>query len=695
MAVPISIDREFSDLDDQSMDEISSLMNISHALSSMLGFDEPDFSVSLKVTDNDLLNFGKLEHVKQLCTHLELELASNTDPVPYPDEAGFSKIKDHCFSMDITSPTPRVADALVECTAKTLGVTTLRLRGVRLVSQLTCLKRMANITCLKLVDCGLTTLPEVIAELPQLRRLSLKNNVLATLPPKMAHSPVKFLSLTNNILTSLINLPNECVAINLKNGLGIMKHADNVACMEQLLFKGSRLQLLNISHNSLSVFPHADNVHILMPVLKMLCMSHNSFSVVPCFSQSLLEFDASYNPLRFVEPLPLGVTVVDLRHTVDDSDMLNVTLAGHYPQLRILMVSVNPTDVCSRAPNIELLNAVYDDFDNRNEWPMMPHLKELHTSHIPPTLPFICPELYFLGVSLCVKELPVTLCACRSLEQITAPEPLQAYANAILDLGSKSMDLGMHLAVWGSLSGTTVTLREDELWELVCKWSNRLIACPQFSADPQTFSKAVAKILDSINKDANFREMFESQVLANMGNCSDRGVTALNELYVGACLVQLPGDKNEAACLLLKAAVTDTLNTVISKWCATNVTHKESTQVYLKVTQLASKTLPLLCVSTHVENDEYTTKQLGLPDLRDVLSAVITHAPYTWVEYLERAQMVDLHDSLAHFHEALESLDERGADKGEYDKLASKRRDIGVELCFTKFPEARQMYKTQ
>ena len=694
MAVPISIDRELSNLDNDSMDDIISLMNVSHALSHMLGFEDPSFSVSLKVTDKDLLHFGNLKHVKRLCTQLQLELVSATGPVPYPDEAGFSIIKDHCFRMDVTSATPRVADALVECTAKTLGLTTLRLRGLRLVSQLSCLKRMENLTCLKLVDCGLTTLPETIAELPQLRNLSLKNNLLTTLPPKMAHSQVKFLSLKNNLLCSLINLPNECVAINLKNALGIMNIADNTMCMEQLFFKGSKIQRLNISHNSLSVFPHSDNVHTLMPVLKTLCMSNNNFSVIPCFSQSLLELDASYNPLRFVQPLPQGVAILDLRHTVSDSDMLNVTLAGHYPHLKILLVSVNPADVCLRAPNLELLNAVYQDFDNNNQkdLPRMPHLKALYTSHISPTLPFMCPELTFLGVSLNVKQLPLTLRACRSLQQITASPELQPHANALLELGDNNMDLDMHLEMWGSLSNTTLTLQEEGLWELVCQWSNRLISCPQFSADPRTFSIAVAKILDAIDKDVEFKHMFESQVLSNMGDCSDRGVTALNELYVGACLVQLPQDQNEGACLLLKAAVTDTLNTVISKWCSKNVTHNESTQVFLKVTQMASGVLPLLFASTHVENDEYTTEQLELPALSDIVQDVKSCAHHTWVDYLERARLVDLQDSLAHFHEELESLHERCASKDEYDNVMVKRSEFAVELCFTKFPEARSLF---
>lgn len=693
MSESISIEQVFADLDDRSMDTILTLMNISHHLGKFMGLDNAYYNISLKVTDNELLNLGSLEKIKPLCTELELELEDTTDPVPYPDEIGLSKIKEHCLSMDIKSETPRIADKLVECSSKTLELTTLKLRGVRLVSQLMCLKTMTNLTRLKLADCGLTTVPEGITELPQLRSLSLKNNNLTRLPPKMAHSPVKFLTLSNNLLIDLMNLPNECVSINLKSGLGLMGLKSQVDCMQQLLFKGLRLQKLNISHNCLAVFPHANDGHILLPVLKIMCMSHNNFSVLPHFPRSMVEIDASYNPLVLVEPLPLETCTVDLRHAVAKVDILNVALAGYRPQLKILMTTVNPSDVCSRAPNLEMLNAVYDDFDHQITLPRMPHLQALHTNHIPPSLPLTCSSLRLLGASSDVKELPVTLCVCRSLQDITAPPHLRAEASEIMEMGSRNMDLGMHLQLWGWLSDTPVTFKNDGIWELVCRWSNRLISCPQFSADPRTFSKAVVTILNCVNNDANFRGMFESQVNANMGNCSDRGVTALNELYVGACLVQLPENNSEAACLLMRASVTDTLNAVISKWCSHHVSHKESTQVYLKVTQLASKVLPLLCVSTHVENEEYTTKELELPNMSEVLNSVISRAPYAWVEYLERAQMIDLGDSLAHFHEALESLDERGASKAEYDNLATKRLDVGVEVCFNMFPEARRLFE--
>jgi Leucine-rich repeat (LRR) protein len=686
MDLSISIHRDYSDLnssDTHTMEELVHAMVCMGAMAGLAGVT-PLCKISLSLSDADMASLERVAAIAPLCTRLGLLLEGGKEnsAAPAPPAAALACLAGVCTDLSLTCTPPRRVDALMAAVAQALSVTSLRLRHCALHD----LVGLEGLTTLKLCHASLTTVPDFVARLPHLATLSLKHNHIAELPDFMACLPVRTLSLSHNALTGLRHLPNCVVRLKLRSALGRMTAAERSAAMEALLFKCAHVEELDISDNAWGALPLAGDVHILAPHLRSVRMDNNGFAVLPAFATGLLKIRASFNRFRVVHPLPGTVRKAVLGSCFDDPDALATVVGEHTPHLRELWLNRNaltaPLEVCARVPQLQILNLC--GVKLHGPFPRMPCLKALCLDVAPPDLGAACPSLRVLDIHSAQTALPASLCLCRELQSVLVMGRPPTHCS-VLCVQRNCSCVQDHMHIWSELAGRAVAAPPG-LERLVCDWSSRIMACPDFVPNWRAFAGAVADILDAASQPA-FAALFEAQVGANMASCTDRTAAALNELYVGARLHTLPHSPEDAAALLARAACTAALQQYVAAWCAAHVTHKESAQVYLWAVSAAAARLPLLTVTTDVANYEYTT-QLGLPDVDDMCAAVAAAAGGKWVELCELHGLVRLEDALAHFHDELDALDEAHAGLDQYTDLAARRAAAALEHCRGVFGKA-------
>lgn len=688
MGVTICIHRDYGDLDSHTMEELLHTVVCMGALANAAGLT-PGFKMTLSLADPDMASLEHIAVIAPLCSRLSLQLAGSDDgaAAPVPAPAALECLKGVCRDLELVCAAPRAVDGLLAALADTLRLHALRLHHCRLTPD--GLARMQALTTLKLCDAGLTAVPEVVAHLPALATLSLKRNAIAELPEFMARLPVRTLSLSHNALTGLRHLPNCVVRLKLRAALGRMTAAERSAAMEALLFKCAHVTDLDISDNAWGALPLAADVHVLAPHLRKVRMGNNDFAVLPAFAPGLLKLHASFNRFRVVHPLPASVRKAVLGHCFADPDALATVVGAHTPDLCELWVHDNvltaPLAAAARAPALQFLNV--SAVELREPFPRMPSLIVLCVDVGTADIGAACPALRVLDIHSAQETVPATLCLCRWLKNVLVQG--RRLDTAVLHLGYDCAAPEVHARAWSELAGQDVAIPASLEAGLVCDWSNRLMACPDFVPNWRAFAAAVADILAAAAQPA-FAAQFAAQVAANLGSCTDRAAMALNELYVGARLHTAPHSPQDAAALLARAAVTTTLQRHVAAWCAQHVTHNESAQVYLWAVRAAAPRLHLLAVTTDVANLEYTT-QLGLPDVGEMCAAVVARAGGAWVDLCDQHGLVRLSEALAPFHGELDALDEAHAGLEAYGALAARRAAAALQHCRAQFPAAAEL----
>jgi internalin A len=144
------------------------------------------------------------------------------------------------------------------------------LQTLRLIGEV----RKSGATSLDLSYLQLSTLPEAIGRLSQLKGLNLSNNQLSTLPEAIGRlSQLKGLNLSNNQLSTL---PEAIGRLSQLQKLGFSNN--QLSTLPEAIGRLSQLKELNLSGNQLSTLPEAIG---WLSQLKELNLSGNQLSTLP------------------------------------------------------------------------------------------------------------------------------------------------------------------------------------------------------------------------------------------------------------------------------------------------------------------------------------------------------------------------------------------------------------------------------
>lgn len=127
---------------------------------------------------------------------------------------------------------------------------------------------------LKIFFCSenlFTVLPEVLSDCKMLDIVGFKANKIAVVPPKAINSNLRWLILTNNVITELPDSIGECTRLQ-----KLMLAGNKLHCLPMALSNCSQLSLLRIAANHLTELPYW---LLNMPRLSWLAFSGNQFGV--------------------------------------------------------------------------------------------------------------------------------------------------------------------------------------------------------------------------------------------------------------------------------------------------------------------------------------------------------------------------------------------------------------------------------
>lgn len=183
---------------------------------------------------------------------------------------------------------------------------------------------------LDFTSCKIEVINPALFRLPQLKNLVLVNNKIKEIPPQIADSSLYFLNLSQNPLESVPTFPNTIQRLYLAQC--------NLTIFPEKISKLTKLQYLDISCNSIDVFPpeikcifinaSCNNISrfpVLSDAVKIADFSFNQLTKVEINSQfsSLQELDVSHNSLNYLNICPLrNLQILKLSH----NEYLNTNL---------------------------------------------------------------------------------------------------------------------------------------------------------------------------------------------------------------------------------------------------------------------------------------------------------------------------------------------------------------------------------
>lgn len=408
--------------------------------------------------------------------------------------------------------------------------------------------------------------------------------------------------------THIENLPADIGKLVNLNQLFI---SDHLSALPTQIGQLKNLKVLGLNPNNLESLPAEITLLTSLEKLWLNCNKLNDLTLIFKLT-GLDELGISYNNFPALSP-DIGKLTKLTRINLSGNALRTLPPEiGMLPLLR---------EILAGSCNLETLPPEIGQLAN---------LKELYVSEnnlraLPPELG-LCRKITTITIhtNLQLAELPMSLGQIPGLTRldIQGTAVHEELSNAILNQcrllrDEKAADmLPSRVNTWRTIAQSDVILEEISTFTLaqrynINEWLMRLERTRDFTLSQAKLGQIVCDILQTVCQNSRFRELFFSQIGANIEHCEDRAAMSLNEIYTSWIINTLPEQTplNEKLHIMTGCAKTLALRQEIAKLIAKEQAYssspeRESVEIYLFYETMLKERLNLCSAS---ENMAYAT----------------------------------------------------------------------------------------